>query len=149
MNDDVKTVKENEKEEIKETKEFFSTSKDDVNTEKLNKLDELNKMKKDIKATKDTNESSSIARAEKKLDLDTVKDIKHEVKLEAKEKIRFLKDCERILIKAEKEEGKSSAEIIKEFNEMFDAGMKQFAKDNELSRSDEENLVKDFKKNFE
>ncbi|MDQ0151076.1 hypothetical protein ACFO6R_14025 [Eubacterium multiforme] len=149
MNDNVKTVKENEKEEIKETKQFFSTSKDDVNTEKLDKLDELNKMKKDIKATKDANESSSIARAEKKLDLDTIKDIKHEVKLEAKEKIRFLKDCERILIKAEKEEGKSSTEIIKDFNEMFDAGMKQFAKDNELSRSDEENLVKDFKKNFE
>lgn len=148
MSNDVKDIKENEKEEIKETKEFFKGVKEGIKTEKVNDLDELGKMKQEIKKTKDTDEPSSIARAEKKLDLDTIKDLKHETKLEAKEKIKFLKDCEKILIKIEKEEGKSSAEIIKEFNKMFDQGMKQFVKDNELSKADEKKLVDEFKKDF-
>lgn len=148
MSNDVKDIKENEKEEIKETKEFFKGVKEGIKTEKVNDLDELGKMKQEIKKTKDTDEPSSIARAKKKLDLDTIKDLKHETKLEAKEKIKFLKDCEKILIKIEKEEGKSSAEIIKEFNKMFDEGMKQFVKDNELSKADEKKLVDEFKKDF-
>ncbi|WP_024615408.1 hypothetical protein [Clostridium sp. Ade.TY] len=149
MSNDVKDVKTNEKNEIKETKEFFKGVKEDIKTERANDLDELGKMKQDIKTTKNSDEPSSIARAEKKLDLDTIKDLKHETKLEAHEKIKFLKDCERILIKIEKEEGKSSAEIIKEFNKMFDDGMKQFAKDNNISKSDERKLVDEFKKDFE
>ena len=99
MSNDVKDIKENEKEEIKETKEFFKGVKEGIKTEKVNDLDELGKMKQEIKKAKDTDEPSSIARAEKKLDLDTIKDLKHETKLEAKEKIKFLKDCEKYLLK--------------------------------------------------
>mgnify|MGYP001571355836 CR=1 FL=1 len=148
MSNAVKDIKKDEKEEIKETKEFFKGIKEGIKTEKVNDLDELGKMKQEIKKTKEADVPSSIAKAEKKLDLDTIKNLKHETKLEAKEKIRFLKDCEKILIKIEKEEGKSSAEIIKEFNKMFDEGMKQFVKDNELSKEDKKNLVDEFKKDF-
>lgn len=153
MTDDTEEVEETVKDKIKSTKYFLKYIEEGIKTKEASDLDELNKKRKAIKKADYAEESSSISKAEKKLDLDSINDLNHEIKLEAKEKIKFLKDCEKILVgvekENEKEREKSSIEIIKEFNEMFVKGMEKFTKDTQLSRSDEKKLVKEFEKNFE
>ncbi|MGL5868194.1 hypothetical protein, partial [Clostridium chrysemydis] len=132
---------------LKETKDYFEEVKEDIKLDKISDIADLNDEADELKQTEKGN--SKLDKLNLKIDLDNIKGLKKEAKLEAKKKLKFIKDLEKLVIELEKEKGKASADMIDEFNEIFDKGIKEFSKDMGLTRADEKELIRDMKDELE